>query len=380
MNKIFCGSILLSNWNFRSKPRLLQTASPQIYDKANSVKFTSAYSLKSSTRKTFAVAFDVDGVLYRGSEPIKKAKQAIELLQEFRVPFIYLTNGGGLTEEEKAQLLAKRLNVKVRPCQVQLSHTPLRFLSKKHKEDLVLVVGKHNAQQLAELYDFQNIVTSDEYHAQHPELFPDEKPEPIERIPRFHEPVKACVVLSPPTHWYRDLQLLCDILRSDGHAKNIVSKQVVSCYVAGPDFEYVAETKTPRLGDGVFLKCLEHIYTLSTGHSLKTTVLGKPYSETYRCAELLLQKQASDLGYDSIHTIYAIGDNPITDIKGANAAGGHWVSMLVHTGMFQPSQDKDNCTENPASIVASDVYYAIAEILQIEGILGKCDNSLAPLF
>jgi len=315
---------------------------------------------------TCAFAFDVDGVLYRGSKRIGNSNHAIKLLQQQGIPFIYLTNSGGTTEENKAVQLSKKLGVNVHPSQVQMSHTPLQFLSKKYQNDLVLVVGKTNAREIAERYNFRNIVTVEEYHAQHPELFPDDKPPKVERIEKYHEPVKACVVLTAPSHWYRDMQILCDVLRSDGRSKHIVSEQVVPCYLAGPDLEYVAEAETPRLGDGAFLKCLEHIYLLTSGHHLKTTVLGKPHPNTYRCAERLLEQQAAKLGYDGIHTIYGIGDNPMTDIKGANAAGSHWVSTLVHTGMFQPSEEHTNCQENPASLVASNVHEAVQRILEIE--------------
>ena len=51
----------------------------------------------------------------------------------------------------------------------------------------------------------------------------------------------------------------------------------------------------------------------------RAKVFGKPHPEPYRLAEALLTKQAaSDTPFGSI---FAIGDNPASDIAGAIAAG-----------------------------------------------------------
>ena len=83
-----------------------------------------------------------------------------------------------------------------------------------------------------------------------------------------------------------------------------------------------------------------------------------------------------------------IGDNPETDIRGANDAGDHWTSVLVRTGVFQvrangddskkhslymlhklwPSQGGDNSLTHPARSVQSDVGSAVEWILAREGI------------
>lgn len=43
------------------------------------------------TRK-IGIIFDMDGVIYRGSEPINGAKEVIEFLKERKIPFLFLTN------------------------------------------------------------------------------------------------------------------------------------------------------------------------------------------------------------------------------------------------------------------------------------------------
>lgn len=57
---------------------------------------------------------------------------------------------------------------------------------------------------------------------------------------------------------------------------------------------------------------------------------------------------------------YAIGDNPASDIEGANGAG--WESILVQTGVFKADQG-----HHPAKHVVHDVKEALRLILELEG-------------
>jgi len=66
------------------------------------------------------------------------------------------------------------------------------------------------------------------------------------------------------------------------------------------------------------------------GHSIKQfTVFGKPHAEPYRLMEGLLLQQAKLIGLDlpsagqklPFGAVYAVGDNPTSDIAGARAAG-----------------------------------------------------------
>lgn len=47
-----------------------------------------------SSGSDLAFVFDIDGVLMRGAKPIPEASKSLELLNEHKVPFILLTNGG----------------------------------------------------------------------------------------------------------------------------------------------------------------------------------------------------------------------------------------------------------------------------------------------
>lgn len=79
----------------------------------------------------FAVAFDIDGVLVRGGNQIPGAGRVLEYLVEAqsnpnvarRVPFVFLTNGGGCMEDAKSHEMSDvffpELPVPIRPSQVR---------------------------------------------------------------------------------------------------------------------------------------------------------------------------------------------------------------------------------------------------------------------
>jgi ribonucleotide monophosphatase NagD (HAD superfamily) len=46
------------------------------------------------------------------------------------------------------------------------------------------------------------------------------------------------------------------------------------------------------------------------------------------------------LGFAGISRYYGIGDNPHSDIKGANNAGQHWTSIFVQTGNIKVKATK----------------------------------------
>lgn len=64
----------------------------------------------------------------------------------------------------------------------------------------------------------------------------------------------------------------------------------------------------------------------------------------------------------SLEAIYMIGDNPRSDIQGANSMGGKWHSVLVRTGVFKGAAG-ENDAKNPAEFVCDHVDDAIQLIL-----------------
>lgn len=72
-----------------------------------------------------------------------------------------LTNGGGVTEAEKAEQISELINVKIDPKQVVLSHSPMQNLAKKYSDKRVLIVGGRgrSCYDVAKKYGFQDAVT-----------------------------------------------------------------------------------------------------------------------------------------------------------------------------------------------------------------------------
>ena len=119
-----------------------------------------------------------------------------------------------------------------------------------------------------------------------------------------------------PEVWDRELQICCDILRSDGNVGTLVKEQKVPIYMSCPDFEYVTEYNVPRFGAGVFSLVLRHVFKKLTGRKLELTNFGKPYRSTYDLAEQHLQEMAKDMGYeDGITKIYGEADDGNQDNK-----------------------------------------------------------------
>lgn len=135
--------------------------------------------------KPFAIAFDIDGVLVRGGQLIPGADHVLGYLSEMqnspqiekRIPFIFITNGGGCMEEDKAKEITDvffggKLPTPVRASQVMLSHTPMKALVPEYKDKQVLALGSKDYVSVCRSYGFQNVVTVEDVLHAHPELYP----------------------------------------------------------------------------------------------------------------------------------------------------------------------------------------------------------------
>jgi HAD superfamily hydrolase (TIGR01450 family) len=124
----------------------------------------------------FAFAFDIDGVLLRGKLPLDGAKQTLETLQANSIPFIVLTNGGGLSEKAHAARLGFRLTMSIDEDQFVQSHTPFKAFVDQYKDEWVVVLGGHGSavRELAIKYGFnpEKIITSSDIAKHHPSIHP----------------------------------------------------------------------------------------------------------------------------------------------------------------------------------------------------------------
>lgn len=136
---------------------------------------------------------------------------------------------------------------------------------------------------------------------------------------------------------------------------------------------------------GAFSACFEALHQqLAGAPAPHVHYFGKPNAAPYRLAEQLLVRQALQLGLLEgaaaeaaaeaaagssgsdggaaaaapslpLSAIYAVGDNPAADVRGANAAGAPWVSVLVtQTGVATA-----DCPVDSAQVVVADVEAAV---------------------
>ncbi|KAG0258684.1 hypothetical protein BGZ95_004897 [Linnemannia exigua] len=338
--------------------------------------------LHTATAPRFNIAFDIDGVLIKGKQVIPQTRRALELLQENKIPYVFLTNGGGMPESEKAEQLTKKLGLYVNPEHLIVSHSPMKSLVPKYKDANVLVVGGEGSacKHAAHVYGFKNVVTPEEIHSVHPSICPisicETRAVPwTEGLENVNKPVDAVMVFHDSNDWGRDLQICLDALVSKGGKLGTIkrsdelhsTKQTVPIYFSNPDIVWANEFPVNRFGQGTFRVCLEKIYENLTGQPLDYITYGKPMKTTYEYAESLLDKidplpEGPD-GQPTKRTVYAVGDNPYADIAGANGYG--WNSVLVRTGVFKPKGD-ENHHVHPATIVVDHVGDAVNWIIARE--------------
>uniref|UniRef100_A0A3Q4HY87 Zgc:77375 n=1 Tax=Neolamprologus brichardi TaxID=32507 RepID=A0A3Q4HY87_NEOBR len=257
----------------------------------------------------FGLLFDIDGVLVRGRMPIPAATKAFEKLVDsqgrFVVPVVFVTNAGNCLRQTKADQLSHILGVPVN--QVIMSHSPLRMFKKFH-DKCVLVSGQGPVLEIAKNVGFKNVISIDMLRESYPLL---------DMVDHNRRPKL------PPIRWETNLQLIVDVLLTNGNlssshqTQNTPHLHLLACNM---DLMWMAEAHSPRFGHGTFLVCLENIYKKITGKDLKyEALMGKPSELTYHFAEYLIRSQAMQRQWElPVTSLYAIGDNLMTDIYGAN--------------------------------------------------------------
>ncbi|XP_073477676.1 haloacid dehalogenase-like hydrolase domain-containing 5 [Aquarana catesbeiana] len=364
---------------------------------------------------TFGLLFDIDGVLVRGRNPIPGAAEAFRRLLgrdgRLAVPVVFVTNAGNCLRQERAKELSRVLGIEVSHDQVILSHSPFRMFHQFH-DKRVLVSGQGPVEEIAKDLGFRDTVTIEDVRRAFPLLdMVDESRRPKNLVPSpllAFPTVEAIVLLGEPVRWETSLQLILDVLLSSGRPTEWQMQPpyphipVLACNM---DLLWMAEAKMPRFGHGTFLVCLETLYRKITGKELHyEALIGKPSMVTYSFAEQLIMSQARERGWDTpIQTLYAVGDNPMADIYGANLYNRHLhtqregassgrpqncESILVCTGVYGnqkevPADPRESITETvfhghrdfqlepglmEAHHVVRDVEQAVELVLKKEGL------------
>uniref|UniRef100_A0A8C9UEL5 Haloacid dehalogenase-like hydrolase domain-containing 5 n=1 Tax=Serinus canaria TaxID=9135 RepID=A0A8C9UEL5_SERCA len=325
---------------------------------------------------SFGFLFDIDGVLVRGRTPIPAARAAFRKLVnpqgQFLVPVVFVTNAGDCLRQKKAEQLSHLLGVPISQDQVMMSHSPLRMFKRYH-EKCVLVSGQGPLLDIAQDLGFCQPITIDTLREKRPLLDAvDHDRRPNVLVSEIFVPnLSVSVVLfGEPVRWETSLQLIIDVLLTSGYPGNPYGQEsyphlpVLACNM---DLMWVAEAQSPRFGHGTFMVCLENIYKKITGKDLKyEALMGKPSRLTYQYAEHLIRAQALQRSWEQpIQTLYAVGDNVMTDVYGANlynrylqessrshprarlpakgelaaAAAARCSSVLVCTGVYDPHSE-----------------------------------------
>ncbi|GAB1291228.1 Haloacid dehalogenase-like hydrolase domain-containing 5 [Apodemus speciosus] len=319
---------------------------------------------------TFGLLFDIDGVLVRGHRVIPAALEAFSRLVnsqgQLQVPVVFVTNAGNILQHNKAEELSALLGCKVDPDQVILSHSPMKNFPQYHNKQM-LVSGQGPLLENARALGFQNVVTVDELRLAFPELDMvdlQRRPKTM-RLRNDFPAIEGVLLLGEPVRWETNLQLIMDVLLSDGHPGTGLATAPyphLPVLASNMDLLWMAEAKMPRFGHGTFLLCLETIYRKITGHELKYEgLMGKPSILTYQYAEDVIRQQAERRGWAApITKLYAIGDNPMSDVYGANLFH-QYLQMVNHgeeeqqTGGQQKPQP--SATQSCASILVCTGIY-----------------------
>lgn len=194
--------------------------------------------------------------------------------------------------------------------------------------------------------------------------------------------IDAIFVFNDPRDWGLDMQVIVDLLlssqgvigtkssknnRSDLPNRGYQQDGQPALYFSNPDLIWAAAYHLPRLGQGAFREALEGVWTAisggaSKGVELKKTVIGKPSHVTYEYAERQLIRNRTRFFGDQdspLKKVYMIGDNPESDIRGANdyrsCHGTNWHSILVRTGVYnggEPSCEPRTICDNVRTAVA----------------------------
>ncbi|EPQ27891.1 uncharacterized protein PFL1_04635 [Pseudozyma flocculosa PF-1] len=355
-----------------------------------------SYSLPAAQRP-LAFAFDIDGVLKAGPLVLPEAKRALQILdgrnpRNEKVPYVFITNGGGKDEASRAADLSRELEIDLKPSQIIQAHTVMKSLVPLYANKPILMVGGPESppgvpRRVMHQYGFNNVFTTHDLHAYAPAAWPFTKVAP-EQLPHIRKEdfskiqFAAVLVFHDSREWGRDIQLIIDVLRSNNgvfgteHSHDTPPKEQMPIYFSHGDLLWGNDHSVVRFGQGAFRLALENVWKHTTGRDLQATVFGKPHSLTYDYATELLrdlliqtagssksasQQQRAQAAQELGPSVWMVGDNPESDIAGANNYG--WSSALVRTGVYK---DAHGTPRHEPTVIVDDVEQAVKKALELE--------------
>lgn len=266
-------------------------------------------------------------------------------------PYIFVTNGGGKTEEERCLDLSRQLEFEVSPGQFICGHTPMREMAEKYKTVLVVGGEGEKCRQVAEGYGFQDVVTPGDIIKHNQDTTPFRKLTEEEyensRTRNFEETeIEAIFVFADSRDWAGDQQIILDLCMSKNGKLGTRSEtfdEGPPVYFSHNDIVWSTSHEHTRIGMGALRASVEALFKAVTGKELKTIAFGKPQLGTFQFATKLLQQWRKEShGIDMPpQTVYFVGDTPESDIRGTNeyndsgVSDNHWYSILVKTGVYE---------------------------------------------
>lgn len=291
----------------------------------------------------------------------------------FYRPYIFVTNGGGKTEEERCLDLSKQLQLDISPGQFICGHTPMREMADKYHTVLVVGGEGEKCRVVAEGYGFKDVITPGDIIKTKDDTTPFRRLTDDEyKNSRFRDlkntRIEAVFVFADSRDWAGDQQIILDCLMSvNGHlgTRSETGNEGPPVFFSHTDVVWATSHEHCRLGMGALRASLEAVYKAITGRELSTIAFGKPQLGTYHFAMRLLQqwrKDTHDINKPP-RTVYFVGDTPESDVRGTNefndVSEAEWVSLLVKTGVFQdgatPKYQPGHTCEN----VLEAVKYAV---------------------
>lgn len=314
-----------------------------------------------------------------------------------------LTNGGGKHEAERVNDLSRKLEIDFSVNNLVQSHTPFRELVSGPDglgDKTVLVTGSNAATKCREIaydYGFMNVITPADILKSYPTFWPFDPlldtaySATAKPLPEVPPRIDAIFVYNDPRDWALDIQIIVDLLLSDGGVLGTYCPQngdkslpndgwqtgkQPQLFFSNPDLFWSTAYNQPRLGQGALQAALVGIWReITGGKELKRRTMGKPSRQTYEYAERVLNAHWGNMvGRDGgdkaapLRRVYMVGDNPETDIKGANdfnsPIGTGWTSILVRTGVWM---EERGSPAHPPKAIADDVGSAVEWALRQEG-------------
>jgi HAD superfamily hydrolase (TIGR01456 family) len=310
-------------------------------------------------------------------------------------PYIFVTNGGGKTEEERCIQLSNQLQLEVSPGQFICGHTPMREMAEKYHSVLVVGGEGDKCRHVAEGYGFKDVITPGDIIKDNSATTPFRKLTEEEMghsvLRNYGEiPIEAVFVFADSRDWAGDQQIILDLCMSKGGrlgTRSETFEEGPPVYFAHNDVIWATSHSYSRIGMGALRASLEAMFKAITGKELRTMAFGKPNLDTFSFATRLLQQWRKDThGINKPPaTVYFVGDTPESDIRGTNEfdqsgrSECDWHSILVRTGVFQEGTQPKYVPKMTVDNVLEAVKYGMQRELEKKMKKIKLSSETAPL-